>query len=84
MLGTDFWNRGYGTEAVKAVFDFAFRELGIESITADHMAQNPASGAVMRKAGMRQCGVTPGKYEKNGIKHDAVCYEITKEEWENQ
>lgn len=84
MLGADFWNRGYGTEAVKAVFDFAFRELEMQSIAADHMAENPASGAVMRKAGMIQWGIQPKKYEKNGILHDAVQYRITKEDWENR
>jgi len=80
MLGQDFWNRGYGTEAMKAAFRFAFRELGAEIIRADHMAENPASGAVMRKAGMRFIGIVPEKYEKNGILHDACCYEIRRSE----
>lgn len=81
MLGESYWNKGYGTEAVKAVFDFGFRELGLEEIEADHFADNPASGAVMAKVGMTKIGITPGKYEKNGIIHDAVNYRITKEEW---
>lgn len=81
MLGEKFWGRGYGTEAVKAVFDFAFSEMDIKKIEADHMAENPASGAVMRKAGMKRAGTIPGKYEKNGRLHDAVRYEITREEW---
>lgn len=81
MLGADFWNLGYGTEAVKAVFCFAFSELEVSAIEADHMAENPASGAVMRKAGMKYLGVMPRKYEKKGVWHDAVSYRITQEEW---
>ena len=31
----------------------------------------------MRKAGMTQVGIIPGKYEKHGQIYDAVCYELT-------
>lgn len=81
MLGEDFWGRGYGTEAVKAVFSFAFDALEIAVIEADHFAENPASGAVMRKAGMSFTGTLPQKYEKNGQYHDAHVYRITAQEW---
>lgn len=81
MLGEDFWGRGYGTEALTAAFDFAFLWMGVHSITADHFAENPASGRVMEKVGMQKTGIYPGKYVKNGISHDAIEYRITKEEW---
>ncbi len=84
MLGKAFWNRGYMTEALTAVFDFAFSQMEVDHITADHFADNPASGAVMRKAGMRYIGTEPGKYEKHGIRHDADLYAITKEEWQSR
>ena len=67
-----------------AVFGFLFEKMGIERIEADHMAENPASGAVMRKAGMVKIGTEKAKYEKNGVLHDAVCYAITKEQWARQ
>ena len=81
MLAEEFWNRGYGTEAASAVFSFAFETLGIDTITADHFAGNPASGAVMKKLGMVYLETQSGKYEKNGILHDAPLYRITKKEW---
>ena len=76
MLGKQWWGQGYATEAVKEIFRFAKEELGVKKITADHMAPNAASGAVMRKAGMVQVGVIPGKYEKHGQRHDAIVYEL--------
>ena len=76
MLGCDYWNKGYATEALKAVFRFAFEELGVKRIVADHMAKNGASGAVMRKAGMEHIGTEKEKYEKLGQKFDAEVYEI--------
>ncbi len=82
MLGKAFWNRGYMTEALKAVLAFAFTQIGVDRVEADHFADNPASGTVMAKAGMTQVGFLPERYKKDGIRHDAVLYRITKEEWE--
>lgn len=84
MLGEDFWGQGYGTEAVQAVFDFAFDKMQIAVIEADHFAENPASGTVMYKAGMKNIGMVPGKYEKDGVSHDAILYRITQKDWERR
>ena len=81
MLAEEFWDQGFGTEALKAVIDFAFLKCGAAQIQADHFASNPASGAVMRKAGMEYCQMLPGKYEKNGVVHNAHWYRITREQW---
>ena len=78
MLGEDFWGKGYGTEVLRTVFRFAFEEMGVKVIRADHFEDNPASGACMRKAGMTRVGREEGKYIKNGISHHAVLYEIRK------
>ena len=79
LLGCDYWNQGYGTESLNAVIRFAFEELEMERIVADHMSGNPASGAVMRKAGMVHTGTEKAKYEKAGRYHDAEVYEIRNE-----
>lgn len=81
MLGQEFWSKGYGTEALKAVLDFLFRKMDMDRVEADHMAPNAASGAVMGKAGMIRQGIEPGKYQKDGMSCDAVCYAITKQQW---
>jgi len=82
MLAREFWGRGFMTEALRAVLNFAFGQLGMETVWAEHFGPNAASGAVMRKAGMQCMGTEPGKYEKNGIFYDAPQYRITRKEWE--
>lgn len=82
MLAEEFWGRGYATEALAAVLGFAFDRLKLETVWAEHFGPNGASGAVMRKAGMKYTGTEPGKYEKNGISYDVPQYRITREEWE--
>ena len=79
MLGCNYWNQGYGTEILKAVIRFAFEELEVQRILADHMTKNIASGKVMEKAGMKHIGTETGKYEKMGILYDAEIYEICNE-----
>ena len=81
MLAEAFWGQGYGTETLKAAFDFAFRQMEVHTIIADHMTDNPASGAAMRKAGMFYVNTIPGAYEKGGRRYDAAQYQITKEQW---
>jgi ribosomal-protein-alanine N-acetyltransferase len=52
-LSRKYWGQGIITEACRGVIDFAFTVLGAEKIHSHHHIDNPASGAVMRKCGMR-------------------------------
>jgi RimJ/RimL family protein N-acetyltransferase len=51
------WGRGYVTEALAAVLEFAFDELGLVSVTADCHIDNVASWRVLEKAGMRRASI---------------------------
>ena len=50
-LRRDCWGRGYTTEAMKAIIDFA-RRRGAKVFAAHHAVDNPASGRVMEKCGL--------------------------------
>lgn len=51
-IGKEYWNKGYCTEAVKAIINFGFNEEKLHKIFANYFGNNPASGRVMEKAGM--------------------------------
>ena len=51
-LAPEFWGQGLMSEAVAALLDFAFDELGVDLVVAEHTPQNPASGRVMEKNGL--------------------------------
>ncbi|MGD1019509.1 MAG: GNAT family N-acetyltransferase [Verrucomicrobiia bacterium] len=55
-IGKAYWGRGYCTEAGDAVLRYAFGELRLHRVHAHHFANNPASGRVMQKLGMRHEG----------------------------
>lgn len=83
--GSKFWNKGYATEALKAVIMYLINSINVELVTAGFEVSNPASGRVMEKAGMKCVGYLPkwvinkdGKredlkyciFEKNSIKNN--------------
>jgi aminoglycoside 6'-N-acetyltransferase len=49
-----YWNRGYASEAVKALINFAFERFGLHRITASADPRNAASCRVLEKAGFRK------------------------------
>ena len=51
-IGEPYWGYNYCTEASAAIIRFAFKNLYLERIFAEHLTSNPASGRVMQKVGM--------------------------------
>lgn len=53
-LRKEFWHRGIASEAGEALIELLKRD-GIPYITATHDRNNPRSGGVMRRLGMKYC-----------------------------
>lgn len=53
-LRREYWHRGIVSEAAQALVDHA-RADGLPFVTATHDVNNPRSGMVMRRIGMRYC-----------------------------
>jgi RimJ/RimL family protein N-acetyltransferase len=51
-LASDYWNRGYATEAARAVLKFGFESAGLSEIVSFTVPANLASRRVMEKIGM--------------------------------
>lgn len=60
QIDSDYWNQGIMTEAAKAVRDYLFTQIGIETLGASYIKENAGSGRVMQKIGMTE--VTPEEY----------------------
>lgn len=52
-LHYDYWHKGYCTEAMRAIIAFAHNELGVSKICSCHAVDNPRSGKVMEKCGLK-------------------------------
>jgi RimJ/RimL family protein N-acetyltransferase len=68
-LGVPHWGQGYSTEAVRALIDHAFSELGHDVLDAGARVSNPASRRVLEKCGFQWSGV--GLYRIRAIKSSA-------------
>ncbi len=74
------WNKGLMTEALREVIRFGFDEMALHRIEAQHETDNPSSGRVMEKAGMRKEGVLRGRLFNKGRYVDVALYAILRDE----
>ena len=80
-LDSQFWGKGYATEAARAILRFGFEELGMHRIYACTLAVNKGSARVLEKLGMR---LEAEELEKEFIKgrwYDSLTYAILDHEW---
>lgn len=70
------WGQGIATEALRVVIAHGFDVLDLHRIDAQHYQENPASGAVMRKAGMTREGRLRGVVFRDGVPRDNDIYSI--------
>ena len=80
-IGKPYWNKGYCTEAARALIQHGFDVLGLVRIHASHFRRNPASGRVMQNIGMIHEGSLRKHIKKWGKQEDLEIYGILKEEW---
>ena len=81
------WGNGYGTEAARAVVDWAFEEFCFAKVSTEANVENRRSWRVMERIGMTREGIhrsqIPDGRDSNG-RQDMACYGILREEWEQQ
>ena len=75
------WNGGYMTEALSCVIDYAFENMELNRIEAQHELTNPSSGRVMEKCGMRKEGVLRQRLYNKGKFVDVALYAIVRSDW---
>lgn len=81
-MGRAHWGKGIMPEALSALIDFFFGEVGINRVEAEHEVNNPKSGRVMEKAGMRYEGTKrQGGSSNQGIV-DICMWAILRQDWE--
>ena len=76
------WNGGYMTEALTRVIAHTFETMDVNRIEAQHELENPSSGRVMEKCGMRKEGELRQRLYNKGRYVDVALYAIVKEDYD--
>ena len=80
-LNSQFYGRGYATEAARAVLQFGFRELNLHRIWATADVHNEASCRVLERIGMKREGLLRKDKLVRGAWRDSQLYAILEEDF---
>ena len=75
------WGKGYGTDAVNALVDFAFGQLRLERVWLDTDIGNARAQAAYTKAGFVREGVLRHSWFQDGRWSDDVRMAMIRDEW---
>ena len=79
-MSRSLWGQGIMPEALGEVIAFLFDEVGLNRVAAEHDVNNPKSGRVMQKAGMRFDGILRQAGRNNQGIIDVAWYSVLKDE----
>ena len=80
-LGRDFLGRGYGSDAMRVIVDYGFRELGLHRIQLGVTSFNPAGIRAYEKAGFTEEGRLRESILHDGRWYDEILMSILDHEW---
>lgn len=76
FLDKDHYGKGYATEAVKLILNFAFKEIGFHRVEAGVMPRNIGSIRVLEKVGFTREGLARDYISINGVWEDHYMFSI--------
>lgn len=80
----EYWGRGYGTEAVRLMVQYAFLELNLRRVSLGLHAYNERALKSYEKAGFKLEGRMRGEGLRDGVRFDSLWMGLLREEWEAQ
>ncbi len=72
----NYWDKGYGSDAVETIIEFAFQKLGLESIQLNVYKYNCRAIRVYRKSGFKLTGTEKKNHFYDGKYWDTLLMEI--------
>jgi len=77
----DYWNRGYGTDAMRLLVGYGFYELNLHRISLSLHSYNERARRVYEKIGFIYEGTRRGDMHRDGRRTDGIYMGILRREW---
>ncbi len=82
FLGKPFWNKGYGTDAMKTLLNFIFNNMSLNKVKLSVFEFNKRAIKSYEKSGFKLEGKLRQELFRNGRFYDTYVMGILREEWE--
>ena len=77
----NYWNKGYGTEALSLLIDYGFKALNLHNVLLKVYEYNKRAIKCYEKIGFRQIGKRREALHRNLEKHDIVFMDLLQKEF---
>jgi len=82
-LAQSHWRKGIMREAVRAMLNFGFINMGLHRIEADASIYNEASIGLLTSLGFQHEGIQRDQYYEDGLYHDLVMMALLEDNWQH-
>lgn len=77
------WRKGVATEAIEAVLNYSFNDLGLFRMGAVTFPNNTSSNNLLEKVGFTKEGILRGYLYQYSKSHDAYVFSMLRTDWIN-
>ena len=78
----DYWGKGYGTDALRALLRFGFEELNLQRVSLSVLEGNERAMRSYEKCGFRYEGRERQTWAYDGRRWDEIYMGLVREEWQ--
>jgi ribosomal-protein-alanine N-acetyltransferase len=82
-LNSSYWKKGFMTEALTKVFEYAFAQVNLNKIFAVTSTKNESSVQLLERLGFEKEGVLKQHLRIAESYHDAATYGLLRKNWNN-
>jgi|SRR3989344_4262918 len=85
-LGQNYWHKGYASEALQALLNFAFNKLKLERIEIPIFVGNKPSARLVKRFGAKLEGIKrrAGRSKATGLVHDEWIFGLLKKDYKTK
>jgi RimJ/RimL family protein N-acetyltransferase len=83
IIDEAYRGKGYGSDALKLILNYAFNELNLYRVGLDVIASNSRAVRAYEKSGFRREGAMRSSIYRDGVRNDRIIMGILRPEWES-